>query len=689
MTDSPVASPPGTWRAIGLVTRLSLRRWSNRVLAGGWRLPSSSQQRPQAEGPRREVPGKRRPGMAVLAAVGSSFGVVQVILVTTGVVHRLSGGDPLDFWPQPNSWPGTPEVTRAVGALAALAVVGILAAALGSIEARQLEEDLSWLYQTPARATAVLGAKTLEFCLLRPGSWIVGAPMLFAVARMHGLGWQAYPMGAWAAVQIGAFIGSVELVFPLALGRALGPSRVRAAQAIAGIVGAVTITGGMILAQRSPVVLARFPSWLSLMPGGCLLRVLDGDAAGASVGAILGLAWIALPPVAATLIGSWLVRRGLLRSTGETPPPGARTKRLPTHAPIQAPAPRVAGFFAKDLRWVFRDRRAFAQTFLAPCMLMTLQFALNPGFATGLAQHPRWTVAAGFAVAAYGFLFSAAALLAAEGPALWLLYSFPRPIHRMLIDKVALWCIVGMAYLAVLTAIGVAFGMRGRDTLLDLPMAAAGVVVFAFIASGIGGLGADPFAPVRRTVGVTTANLYLGLVGFLTYTLATGSVLARVIALGFLALLALALWQKLRDRIPYLLDPTERPPAIIDLSDAILVVVAFFLAQVLVGLVLLPVDLDPIVLACMAFAAAGAGVVGGALWTFRRLGVRDVLGATALRRPDRKGRASLSLVLAPIAGAALGAGAVVYRQALERAGFFADALREGAGAVPVGDARWL
>jgi hypothetical protein len=68
-------------------------------------------------------------------------------------------------------------------------------------------------------------------------------------------------------------------------------------------------------------------------------------------------------------------------------------------------------------------------------MLMTLQFALNPGFATGLAHHPRWAVAAGFAVAAYGFVFSAAGVLAAEGPALWLLYSFPRPIHRMLMDR--------------------------------------------------------------------------------------------------------------------------------------------------------------------------------------------------------------------------------------------------------------
>jgi membrane protease YdiL (CAAX protease family) len=87
--------------------------------------------------------------------------------------------------------------------------------------------------------------------------------------------------------------------------------------------------------------------------------------------------------------------------------------------------------------------------------------------------------------------------------------------------------------------------MRVDDTLLDLPMAAAGVVVFAFNRLGHRGAGAYPFAPARRAVGVTMANLYLGLVGFFTYSLATRSVLARPVALGFLALLALAPWQKL------------------------------------------------------------------------------------------------------------------------------------------------
>jgi ABC-2 type transport system permease protein len=161
------------------------------------------------------------------------------------------------------------------------------------------------------------------------------------------------------------------------------------------------------------------------------------------------------------------------------------------------------------------------------------------------------------------------------------------------------------------------------------------------------------------------------------------------VALAFLALLALALWQKLRDRIPYLLDPTAQAPASVDLSDALLVVVAFFVAQLLFGLALAPIDLDPMERACAAFAVAGACVVGGALYTFRRFGIRDVLATTALRHPARRGRAALALVLAPALGVALGAAAVAYRHAIEHVLPIDVATRAAAESIPVGDARWF
>ena len=51
------------------------------------------------------------------------------------------------------------------------------------------------------------------------------------------------------------------------------------------------------------------------------------------------------------------------------------------------------------------------------------------------------------------------------------------------------------------------------------------------------------------------------------------------------ALLGLALWQKARDHLPYLLDPTASPPARVSLSDGLVAAMLFFVVQGLVALV--------------------------------------------------------------------------------------------------------
>ena len=45
-----------------------------------------------------------------------------------------------------------------------------------------------------------------------------------------------------------------------------------------------------------------------------------------------------------------------------------------------------------------------------------------------------------------------------------------------------------------------------------------------------------------------------------------------------------AFWQKLRENVPYLLDPTQRPPPALGIGDALIAVFAFFAGQRLIGL---------------------------------------------------------------------------------------------------------
>jgi membrane protease YdiL (CAAX protease family) len=594
----------------------------------------------------------------------------------------------LSLWSESSPWPATARATGVFLALSALVLFGIAMTAVGSAEARQLEDELSWLYQMPVKASALLGAKAIVLCFVQPAAWIVGAPMFFALARMHGRGAAAYAFGAWAALQIGAFAGAVELVTPLALGRVLGRSMVRSVQGVFAIAGAVCIGGVVLAAQQLPPALEHAPSWFAFLPGACLLSVMDPTGSGSA--AIVGVAWVVFPPTAAALVGGRLVARGLVVSPGEiSSRRGAGSVDAATSPGGSEPARRSRGIAGKDMRWITRDRRAFATVFLLPGLMVLLQLVLRSGFATDLTSNVRRATAIGFGLASYGFLFSATSVVTSEGGALWLLYSFPRPLHRMLLDKVTLWASVGLGYLALLCAVGMFRARSLGEVPLDLAVAAGGVVIFAFIAAGLGALQADPFASARRPVGVGTAYLYMGFAGIFGYALAGESLYAKAVSLAFFSLLALALWQKVRNRIPYLLDPTARPPASLDLSDAILIVVAFFLVQLLVALALLQLDLGPIERASVAFSIAGSGVVAGALWILRRARIPNLREAIGVRWTAGSRRFAAALVVAPALGIALGAAALAYARAIVHvlpANGVHEAIAKG---LPTGDARWF
>jgi len=721
------------------VARLALRRWINRLLAGGFaarRASPSGEPDPR----RRAVAGKRRLGLTVFVVFAAGLFSLQVLDQTLAILNRLRLDDPrwigdgtadcLDragdeaidpedaapaavracferdlagrglsarqrlahvesalaryrtqgsdgfreidplwgIWPQPNTWPASAAASTKLGGLAILLTIAVTLAALGAAEAQQLEHDLEWLLQTPAPAVALLGAKALEFCFLRPTAWIVGGAMFFTLARTHGLGAGALGVAVLAALEMGALAGSAELVLPLALRRVLSPATTRAWLGGFAMVGAVGLVLAMLLGQRITDWDPSPSRWLWLAPVAGLVAALDRPLPIVAHAAAAG-AWIVLPPILAVLLAGRLIAGGLTVTSGERP---HRPRRAPdgtalaTGSTGESERPRHAlarGVVGKDIRWLVRDRRALFQTFFVPVAIVGTQLVFNPRLGEGLALHPRWIGAASFGVAAYGLLFSASGIMAGEGASLWMLFTLPKPVHRVLIEKVTLWCVVGLAYFALVFAfLGARTPLAGNET-VDFAVGAGGVVIFAFIASGFGALSTDPLAPPSASAGrLGITYLYLILAFLFGQSLAAESTWPKAVALAFDALLALALWQKVRDRIPYLLDPTARPPASLDVSDSILVVVAFFLLQVVAFLCLSELTtLSPAPQMCVAFAFAGAAVVLGATWVFRRLGVRDLLTDAGLSAPSSSRRLLTALAVSPLAGAALGAAAIAYR----------------------------
>src|SRR6185312_9719009 len=73
--------------------------------------------------------------------------------------------------------------------------------------------------------------------------------------------------------------------------------------------------------------------------------------------------------------------------------------------------------------------------------------------------------------------------------------------------------------------------------------------------------------------------LYMILAGFYTYAIFAKSYWDKGALLVLSSLMALALLQKARDYIPYLLDPTASPKSSVSLSGGLIAALAFFVIQ--------------------------------------------------------------------------------------------------------------
>jgi ABC-2 type transport system permease protein len=77
----------------------------------------------------------------------------------------------------------------------------------------------------------------------------------------------------------------------------------------------------------------------------------------------------------------------------------------------------------------------------------------------------------------------------------------------------------------------------------------------------------------------TYTYLYLMLAGLYTYAIYSSQWAQRLVLIVLSGLLALALWQKARDELPYLLDPAASPPARVSTSDGVIAAMIFFVVQ--------------------------------------------------------------------------------------------------------------
>jgi hypothetical protein len=368
-----------------------------------------------------------------------------------------------------------------------------------------------------------------------------------------------------------------------------------------------------------------------------------------------------------------LLRGGLMVAEGSYR--GAR-KAAPTAAPIRG---RSGGIAGKELRLLRRDKNQLMRLVLIPLLALLFAGLTYAGSIEAYISDFRHVAAMAYGIGAFLMLSTAFLVLVSEQNALWLLYTFPRPLHRVLLRKTYLWAGIGLVLPVCILVSAIALG--SAPTAQVIPLAAlvvVGVVIQAFVASGIGVLGTTVLDTSKtRIVEPQYAYLFMFIAGLYAQVFFHTSAYTQFVIVAASSLLAVAIWQKVRDNVPYLLDPTQEPPPRIGVSDGLTGIVAFSLLAGVIHLLLTFDDLLPPGLGLFSsFLAASAAVTVGVLYSFWRRGVPNLLETVGIKRAAPRCSAVLAIAEGIAWGAATGAFGIGYLLLIKDTEFFADHVDE-------------
>ena len=418
---------------------------------------------------------------------------------------------------------------------------------------------------------------------------------------------------------------------------------------------------------------AAMPAWSGWTPPGLLVRVLNAASPAA---ALLPACLLLAQALLLMWLGMAMLRRQLRHGVVGAGQREASRKRSPAVLPAGQWRARIGTVIQRrELTLLMRDRNFMVQTLLLPLLILGGQ-AVFSGQARdlhALLASPALLASTGFFLGSYVLMMSAFQTLNKEGGALWLLYTFPVSIDQALRQKAQLWAVLALLYPVILFGAALAWlPAWSWQTAGLMLLALAGIPLYSMIAVALGVFASDPLATeATAKIRPTYMYLYLLLTGLYLTALAAGSVVQQLVFVVLTVALALALWQKARDELPYLLDPAASPPATVSAADGLIAAMLFFTLQTLALILLKDTAGATLAQVLIAFGAAGAltyVLVRLVYWRSRTAGVPHIgpgrqpwrLGAAAALLAALVGIAYLAIVQAcgwPAARAPLAAGA--------------------------------
>ncbi len=532
-------------------------------------------------------------------------------------------------------WPTSPAAretaTRSVAWLLTGCVVFSMLLSLGAAnrDLSKAQWSMEWLFWLPVPARWIYLAHWLQYALVQPALWVIAWPILSTWCWLAGAGPWGIGQGLLATAYIGLLVGAGRLLVETWLRTRWNPSAIKNFQAAISFLGMLGLVGLMAIfyqpaALRWLVALAdRAGGWIAVQPLGIAAQLTASrQAAVAAVPAMCGFA--ALAGFLSIRLCERITRRGLSGQSGGSIVSSARAPGRP------APAgrPRLSGIVGKELRLLVRDRNFLTQTVIVPIFVFGIQLMVNPKILEALRGEFRHAAALAYSLGAYTLAVTGSRILIGEGQSLWLLYTLPGSMGKLLGRKSLLWGSIAMLYpLAVLGIRAATMSTAGVESILHVILPFVGVAIFTFVATGLGILASDPLKQENTNkIKPSVVYLYLALSALFVSVFYLPDYWGQAQVVLFSAAMAFAIWTKAEQALPYLLDPDSKPRPHISAADAIIAIYAFQAVQL--GLLTLLVAIGSpsspaglVLIQFIAYCVAAGVVVLVLMLVFRKRGL--------------------------------------------------------------------
>jgi ABC-2 type transport system permease protein len=675
MRGGSAASAASGVRAVWLLTHLRLQRLANQM--------SLVYSRRSGRKGRPATVAKKRNRWVVSAIVGLFMLFIYGSIARQSVVnlHRAldhpGGGSRLAI----PSGVLTEAMTRGISMQWSLLFAVAILGALATRELSQPDWDLEWLATLPMRMPLLLWSRLMERTIANFIGVLTLLPAGTLIAWISGYRWSAPLIAVAAIIPLLLLAALFRTLIDTGLRMSLAPSKLRNLQAVLSVLSVLLLYLVISLGLVQPLDFVmnwarQFPEWGCWLPPGLAIKAINSAnlAAWAQFTLLLifevGIAvWIGLAVL------SFQLRNGVV------PASSRETGRSPVRVAVSETRARP-GFLVgtvvqrRELRLLGRDRSFLVQTLVLPVVVVFSQIVfqgrLHSASVAGISNATVASIA--FGIAAYTLMMSAFQTLNSEGGALWLLFTVPKSIESVLREKARLWAVLALVYplavfiIAIVVKMHVDFELVGFAAIVLL-----GVPIYAAIAVALGVFGCDPLAQeVRSKLRPTYVYLYMMLAGLYTYAIYASEWWQKIVVIVLSGLLSLALWQKAKDELPYLLDPAASPPARVSTSDGIIAAMMFFVVQGITLTIFMVathhLSGNAIVTAYSIAGATTFGLFRLVYWRSKTLGIPRIFAVGV-------GRAVGWGVGAGLAAASAGA---IYLYALRRLDLLQDVMRESA-----------